>query len=227
MTVSEVEAVVRVWIEETKKMIVAPDINHIQIFENKGSIMGCSNPHPHCQIWAQESVPDIVAKEQKQQFEYFVENRRTLLEDYLLQEIQKKERIIFENEYFVALVPFWAVWPFETIIIPKRPQANISDMSENEISAFAEAYNMVTCKYDNIFSVSFAYSAGIHQAPLKEKDTKAWHWHMHFYPPLFRSAEVKKFMVGYEMLAEPQRDLTAEQAAEIIRRQDTVHYSRK
>jgi UDPglucose--hexose-1-phosphate uridylyltransferase len=186
--------------------------------------MGCSNPHPHCQIWAQESIPDIVAKEDITQGEYYTENRKTLLEDYMVQEKEKKERIVYENDHFICVVPFWAVWPFETSIVSKRAQANISDMNSEEITAFAEMYKTITCKYDNIFSISFPYSAGIHQAPFNIENKEYWHWHTHFYPPLFRSAEVKKFMVGYEMLAEPQRDLTAEQAADIIKKQETTHY---
>lgn len=222
----QVEAVIRVWIDECKEISKNDFIHHIQIFENKGAVMGCSNPHPHCQIWAQESIPDIVAKEDKQQAVYLYENHSTLLKDYVDREKQKNERIICENDSFIAFVPFWAIWPFETMIIPKNKHAQIITLSDKEISDFAQIYQEVTCKYDNLFSVSFPYSAGIHQAPYNFQSTEHWQWHMHFYPPLLRSAEVKKFMVGYEMLAEPQRDITAEQAAIILKKTSSIHYKK-
>jgi len=227
LPVSEIEKVIKLWQQEYRNLGSKDFINHIQIFENKGSIMGCSNPHPHGQIWAQESIPEIVRKENDNQREYFETNHKILLQDYVEQELQTKERIITENAHFVALVPYWAVWPFEVMIIPKQVKPNIAELTNAEVNAFAEMYQLVTCKYDNLFKISFPYSAGIHQAPTDGKDNSHWCWHMHFYPPLFRSASVKKFMVGYEMLAEPQRDITAEQSAEIIRKADTVHYKIK
>nr|MBP6827903.1 galactose-1-phosphate uridylyltransferase [Saprospiraceae bacterium] len=195
-----------------------------QIFENKGAIMGCSNPHPHGQIWAQESIPDEPLKKQRAQLKYREKYGTSLLSDYLKKELEKQERVLFENESFVALVPFWAVWPFEAMIVPKRPMPRISDMTEAEKDGLADAYRRLTILYDNVFQTSFPYSAGIHQAPTDGEPHPEWHFHMVFYPPLLRSATVKKFMVGYEMLANPQRDITPEKAAEVLRSVLAVHY---
>ncbi len=227
LEVHQIEAVIRVWIDECKQIAETTSLTHVQIFENKGSVMGCSNPHPHCQIWAQQSIPDEVYKEDIQQSNYFAQHSEQLLQQYIQQEQHKKERIVSENEYFIALVPFWAVWPFETILIPKQNHAHIISLSLSEITAFASIYKEVTTKYDNIFECSFPYSAGIHQAPFVAKKSEHWRWHMHFYPPLLRSAEIKKFMVGYEMLAEPQRDITPEYAAQILQNMSSIHYKNK
>lgn len=186
--------------------------------------MGCSNPHPHGQIWAQTSIPDEPFKKQKAQIHYFNKHRNSLLSDYLAEELVKKERIVCENDYFVVLVPFWAVWPFETMIVPRRSMPRITDMTDAERTAYAEALKELTIRYDNLFETSFPYSAGIHQAPTDGKKHTAWHWHHVFYPPLLRSATVKKFMVGYEMLANPQRDITPEQAAKRLRDVPAKHY---
>lgn len=223
----EIIKVVKVWQNEYSFLGSKPFINYVQIFENKGEIMGCSNPHPHGQIWAQESIPNEPLKEQVNQLKYFEEKKISLLSVYLNLEKQKQERIVFENESFLLLVPFWAIWPFETMIIAKRNISNILQLSETEVNEFAEILKITTVKYDNIFNVSFPYSAGIHQAPTDGKDHPEWHLHMHFYPPLLRSAEIKKFMVGYEMLGEPQRDITPERSAEILRQADTIHFSLK
>ena len=217
LSLSEVTAVVKLWQKECKALASIEYINHIQIFENKGSVMGCSNPHPHGQIWAQESIPEIVQKEDDHQRDYYIANHSNLLQDYVQQELEIAERIVVENDHFVAIVPFWAVWPFEIMIVPKKAKPSITDLTEEEAQAFADMYQKVTQKYDALFQISFPYSAGIHQAPTNGEDQTYWCWHMHFYPPLFRSASVKKFMVGYEMLAEPQRDITAEQSAEILK----------
>ncbi|MCC7245555.1 MAG: galactose-1-phosphate uridylyltransferase, partial [Saprospiraceae bacterium] len=192
-------------------------VKYVQIFENKGEIMGCSNPHPHGQIWAQASIPDEPLKKQKAQSKYWKKHGRTLLSDYLDAELSENERILFENEHFVALVPFWAVWPFEAMIVPKRPMSRITELTDSEKTALADAYRVLTVLYDNLFNTSFPYSAGIHQAPTDGKPHPEWHWHFVFYPPLLRSATVKKFMVGYEMLANPQRDITPEMAASMLR----------
>jgi len=221
----EIITVIDTWQNEFKILGSKPYINYVQIFENKGDIMGCSNPHPHGQIWAQENVPTEVMNEQKKQLEYFTDNGKTLLGDYIKTEQELTERIIYENNDFVLLVPFWAVWPFETIIISKRHIQNILQFTEQEKISFADAINIATVKYDNIFETSFPYSAGIHQAPTDGAEHKEWHFHMHFYPPLLRSASIKKFMVGYELLAEPQRDITPERAAEILKEADQIHYS--
>ncbi len=216
----EVEAIVKVvdlWQEEYKELGDNKDINYVQIFENKGAIMGCSNPHPHGQIWSQSSIPDVPNKEDKNQNKYFLKHQKSLLANYLEREIQKKERIVIENEDFLALCPFWAVWPFETIIISKRHYQNILQMTNNEKRSFANIYKGLTMKYDKLFNISFPYSAGIHQSPTDGNDNRHWHFHMHFYPPLLRSATIKKFMVGYEMLANAQRDITPETCAKMLR----------
>lgn len=224
LSVQEIEDVIFVWQNEYRTLGEKSFINHVQIFENKGEIMGCSNPHPHGQIWAQESIPNEILKEQKNQFNYLSKNQKTLLEDYLHIEINEAERIVCQNDSFVLLVPFWAVWPFETMIIPKRAINNILLFTKNERKDFADIIKIATVKYDNIFETSFPYSAGIHQSPTDGIEHEEWHLHMHFYPPLLRSATIKKFMVGYELLAEPQRDITPERSAEILRQANSVHY---
>ncbi len=210
MDAKDIEKVVFAWQHEYSELAKNDLINYVQIFENKGAVMGCSNPHPHGQIWSQTSLPNEVYKKDKHQLEYYAKNQSSLLGDYLNQELIKKERIIFENDAFVVLVPFWAIWPFETMIVPKRQQSNILELKDTETLQFAEAISVLTKAYDKLFNTSFPYSSGIHQAPTDNKDNSHWHWHMSFYPPLLRSATVKKFMVGYEMFGSPQRDITAE-----------------
>lgn len=217
MTPEAVRAVVDAWIAEYETLGAHAFIRYVQIFENKGSVMGCSNPHPHGQIWAQSSIPDEPAKKQKAQLKYYRRHGRTLLSDYLAAELKTGERILFENEHFVGLVPFWAVWPFEAMLVPKRSMARITLLTDSEKDAFAAAYQSLTQMYDGLFETSFPYSAGIHQAPTDGKPHPEWHFHKVFYPPLLRSATVKKFMVGYEMLANPQRDITPEKASELLR----------
>ena len=224
MQIPEIENVIKVWKEQYLELGAIDYINHVQIFENKGSVMGCSNPHPHGQIWAQSSLPTQVKKTQDNLLKYYQKTGKSLLKDYVDNELQKKERIIAENEHFVLFVPFWATWPYETMIISKRHFSNIAEITEEEIKSYAEMIHIITVKYDNLFKTSFPYSAGIHQAPTDGLSHDEWHFHMHFYPPLLRSATVKKFMVGYELLAEAQRDLTAEQSAEILRNLSTEHY---
>lgn len=227
MSLEQIKNVVEVWQEQFNELGALEYINYVQIFENKGSIMGCSNPHPHGQIWAQSSIPTIVQKTQDQLKFYFEKHKRTLLEDYLEQEIKAGERIVTENEYFTALVPFWASWPYEIMIVSRQKRENIAGFSEEEKESFAEIIRNVTTRYDNLFETSFPYSAGIHQSPTDGSPHPEWHFHMHFYPPLLRNAEIKKFMVGYEMLAEPQRDITPEQSAEILRNLPAIHYKKK
>lgn len=225
MDIKDIEKVVRVWIREYKDLGADESINYVQIFENKGAIMGCSNPHPHGQIWAQQHLPTKVEKLDKNQKKYFEEHHSTLLGDYLKEELSKKdERILIENETFVALIPFWAIWPYEAMILPKRAVQNIAELTEEEIKDYAEILKGLTVMYDNLFETSFPYSAGIHQSPTDGKSHPHWHMHMSFYPPLLRSATVKKFMVGYEMMAESQRDLTAEQSAERLKSLPKIHY---
>ncbi|WP_010519639.1 UDP-glucose--hexose-1-phosphate uridylyltransferase [Croceivirga radicis] len=218
--------VVALWQKEYSELGAKQSIRHVQIFENKGAMMGCSNPHPHGQIWAQYSIPQEVERKTKMQRAYFEKNGSSLLGDYLQQELDKDERILFQNEHFVALVPFWAVWPYEAMIAPKKQLQNIAALSKEQALAFAEAIKVVTTKFDNLFEVSFPYSSGIHQSPT-DNDYPEWHFHMSFYPPLLRSATVKKFMVGYEMFGNPQRDITVEQAAKKLKGLSNTHYSLK
>jgi UDPglucose--hexose-1-phosphate uridylyltransferase len=177
----------------------------VQIFENKGADDGRSNPHPHGQIWAQESVPLEPARETARQQAHFARHGRTLLGDYLALEERLGERVVCANDGFVALVPFWAVWPFETLVVSRRPAASLLDLDGAERDQLADVVRRLTRRYDNLFDTSFPYSAGIHQAPTDGAPHPEWHLHMHFYPPLLRSATVRKFLVGYEMLGEPQR----------------------
>lgn len=230
LPVMEEEAIVKViqlWKKEFSDLSQNQHIKYIQIFENKGEIMGCSNPHPHGQIWASSSVPLELTKETTQQKKYFEQHGKSLLSAYLDVELQKKERIVVENEHFVALVPYWAVWPYETMLISKRHVQTVTQFTAEEETALAQILKQLTCKYDNLFNVSFPYSGGMHQAPVNDGAHPEWHWHMHFYPPLLRSATVKKFMVGYEMLANPQRDITPEMAAATLQQLSTVHYSKQ
>jgi UDPglucose--hexose-1-phosphate uridylyltransferase len=217
MDAKDIEKVVFAWQKEYTELGNNKVINYVQIFENKGAVMGCSNPHPHGQIWSQTTLPNEVDKKDKHQLAYYSKNKRSLLGDYLTQELEKKERIIFENNAFVVLIPFWAIWPFEAMIVPKNHQNSILDLKGNESFLFAEAISVITKVYDKLFNTSFPYSSGIHQAPTDGKDNSHWHWHMSFYPPLLRSANVKKFMVGYEMFGSPQRDITPEIAANMLR----------
>lgn len=214
---SELEAVVETWFLQTLELSALDYVKHIQIFENKGSIMGCSNPHPHGQIWAQSSIPSIAARKVSRMELYYSSRRRTILSAYLSEELALDKRIIYSNEYWVVLVPFWACWPFETMLIPKRAVPDLTQLDQCERDAMADAIGVITKKYDKVFSTSFPYSSGIHQKPFNGKLYPGYHMHMQFFPPLLRSATVKKFMVGYEMFAESQRDISAEQAAEILK----------
>ncbi len=224
MEVGDITEVVKLWKKEYAELGAIEGINHVQIFENKGELMGCSNPHPHGQIWAQSTIPEEPRKKSVQQGKYFKKTGRSLLLDYLAQELKVKNRIVIENEDFVALVPYWATWPYETMIIPRKHHQHIGQLSGPEEVSFARIIKELTTKYDNLFEISFPYSAGIHQAPTDGQEHKEWHFHMCFYPPLLRSSTVKKFMVGYEMFGNPQRDITAEQAAERLKSLSTSHY---
>jgi UDPglucose--hexose-1-phosphate uridylyltransferase len=227
MEVTDIVDVINLWKSEFQDLAKNDWIKYIQIFENKGDIMGCSNPHPHGQIWAQSTIPVEPLKETQHQQLYYKENKRSILIDYLSLELEKQERIVIENEHFVALVPFWAVWPYESMIISKRQVQYTHEFTEAETLSLAEILKMLTIKYDNLFETSFPYSSGIHQASVNDGAHPEWHWHMHFYPPLLRSATVKKFMVGYEMMANPQRDITAEQAAQKLKNLSEIHYLNK
>jgi UDPglucose--hexose-1-phosphate uridylyltransferase len=219
-----IHRVVDVWVEQFAELGACADINHVQIFENRGTMMGCSNQHPHGQIWAQRSVPNEVAQETEQMRSYLARTGKSLLGDYLSRELELGIRVILENDSFVALIPFWAVWPFETLVIARRPVPTILELTAAERHGLADVLKRLTTRYDNLFRTSFPYSAGIHQAPTDGSAHPEWHLHMHFLPPLLRSATIRKFMVGYEMLAEPQRDVTPEASAELLRAQHETHY---
>ena len=227
MDLPTIEEIIRTWQKEYTTLGNVDYINYVQIFENKGSVMGCSNPHPHGQIWAQSSLPTQVEKTQNSLKAYFDKNGSNLLLDYLEKELEAKERIVIENEHFVALVPFWAIWPFETLIVCKRHVTKITDFNEEEVAAYAIILKQLTSKYDNLFETSFPYSSGIHQAPTDGNKHEEWLFHMHFYPPLLRSASVKKFMVGYGMMGESQRDITAEKTAQMLRDLSDIHFKSK
>lgn len=225
MDVPGIRRVVDVWVEQFQELGALDFIDYVQIFENKGALMGCSNPHPHGQVWASASLPTEPAKEDERQRVYAASHRgRTLLSDYLETELASGGRVVCRNDSWVCLVPFWAKWPYETMLIPVRPVARISDLDAAERDDLADILRRTTARYDNLFRVSFPYSMGFHQAPTNSADASHWHLHAHFYPPLLRSATVQKFMVGFEMLATPQRDITPEFAAERLRSLSEVHY---
>ena len=209
--------VVEVWTEQYRELGALPFINHVQTFENRGAIMGASNPHPHCQIWANANLPNEPAKELSALGAYQQTHGSCLLCDYLALERQQGERLVIENDHFSALVPFWAVWPFETMLISKRHITGLDASTDEERHGLADILKGLTTRYDHLFEVSFPYSMGFHQRPTDGHPHPEWHLHAHFYPPLLRSATVRKFMVGYEMLATPQRDITAETAAVRLR----------
>ena len=214
---TEVEDVIRTWTAQTRDLGQRDVINYVQVFENKGAVMGCSNPHPHSQVWSTSHLPNEPLKEYNAQQRHWLNQDACLLCDYLAEEMGSQERIVAQNEDFTALVPFWAVWPFEIIVIANHHCGSLTDLNVFEQISLADILRRVTARYDNLFEVSFPYSMGFHQAPTDGQPHEEWHFHAHFYPPLLRSATVKKFMVGYEMLAEAQRDLTAEQAADRLR----------
>jgi UDPglucose--hexose-1-phosphate uridylyltransferase len=216
--------VVDLWVEETRTLGAEEGINYIQIFENRGAAMGASNPHPHGQIWATATVPNEPARELESQGAYRASRGTCLLCDYLAVELSRAERTVCENEAFVALVPFWAVWPFETLVLPRRHVAGLDDLTSAERDALADILKRVTTRYDNLFETPFPYSMGFHQRPCDGEPHDEWHLHAHFYPPLLRSATVRKFMVGFEMLGTPQRDATPEDAAARLRAASEDHY---
>lgn len=218
MTQPQILEVIKTWFDEYKNLGGKKNINYVQIFENKGELMGTSNPHPHGQIWASEHLPTIPAKEQKQQSKYFEKNRRPLLLNYLMEEKAQNSRLVLGNNSFAALVPFWAVWPYETMIIPTKSCQSLLDFNNRELIDLAHILKNITGLYDRLFNTPFPYSLGIHQAPTDGKKHPEWQLHVHFYPPLLRSATIKKYFVGYELLAEPQRDITPEAAAARLRR---------
>ncbi len=224
MSQPEVEAVLRTWSEQTSGLGAMEHIRYVQVFENKGAVMGCSNPHPHSQIWATGHIPNEPAAELICQETYHAAHGTCLLCDVLKAEKADGRRIVASNDHFTALVPFWAVWPFEILVISHRHTGSLPQLNPAEISGLADLLRQVTIRYDNLFLTSFPYSMGFHQTPCDGGEYPGWHLHLHFYPPLLRSATVRKFMVGFEMMAMPQRDLTPETAAERLRGLPAVHY---
>lgn len=222
MTVPEIRQVIEVWCEQSIEL--GRRYRWVQVFENKGAIMGCSNPHPHGQIWAGNSLPDEPSKEDRSQREYLAAHGRPLLLDYAALDYTLRERVILENEHWLVVVPFWALWPYETLLLPRAHTLRLPDLNHAQRASLAEIMKRLLVRYDNLFEVSMPFSMGWHGAPFATGDYSHWQLHAHYYPPLLRSATVKKFMVGYEMLAEPQRDLTPEQAAERLREVSELHW---
>jgi UDPglucose--hexose-1-phosphate uridylyltransferase len=224
MDVPGIRAVVDTWCKEFAELGAQPNVSAVQIFENRGAMMGCSNPHPHGQIWANTSVADGLSREVASQEAYFEKHGRTLLEDYLQLELEREERVVFANEEFVVVVPFWAIWPFECLVMSRRPVPSLLELAAQERQGLAEILRGLTIRYDNLFNAPFPYTMGFHQRPTDGQRHPGFHLHAHFYPPLLRSATIRKFMVGYELLSMPQRDITPEVAAAQLRGLSGVHY---
>jgi UDPglucose--hexose-1-phosphate uridylyltransferase len=222
MEAADIRRVVDVWAEESAALARIPGIEYIQIFENRGEMMGASNPHPHGQIWATRHLPNEVQKEQAQQLRHREDHGSDLLGDYLAIELKAQERLVYENDHFAALVPFWAIWPFETMIIPRRRVGSLDALTPLERDGLADALKHLFVRYDSLFDVPCPYSMGFHGQPNLAEDMRHWRLHAHVYPPLLRSATVRKFLVGYEMLATPQRDFTPEVAARRLKNQNSL-----
>lgn len=221
---NEIIKVVDEWAKQCIELGEKDLVSYVQIFENRGEMMGASNPHPHCQIWATESLPNEPAKEINAQREFSNGGKKCLLCDYLKLERERSERIVFENDHFAVLVPFWAIYPFEVMIISKEHRLSINEFTVAERAAFADSLKRLTTRYDNLFLTPFPYSMGFHQKPTDGGDYPFVHFHAHFYPPLLRSATIRKFLVGFELLGTPQRDITPEAAAERLRDLSETHY---
>ena len=217
MGLDDITRVVEVWSEQYRELGAADWIQYVQIFENRGEMMGASNPHPHCQVWANETIPNYPAAEQTSLLEFSHRRSACLLCEYLKLEQAEKLRLVCYNDFFTAVVPFWAVWPFEVLVLANAHATGMDQLSQDAQRGLADIVKRTTSRYDNIFGVSFPYSMGFHQRPTDGREHPEWHLHAHFYPPLLRSATIRKFMVGYEMLAGPQRDITPEAAAERLR----------
>ena len=222
-----VEQVVRVWSQQTQDLAGLNFIKYVQVFENKGEMMGASNPHPHSQVWSTGHIPNEPGKELVTQEQYYHDHGACLLCDYLQAELKSGERVVATNAHFTALAPFWAIWPFEVMLVAHRHCASLPELNGVEVSALADILHQVTVRYDNLFEISFPYSMGFHQVPFDGQRHESWHLHAHFYPPLLRSATVRKFMVGFELLGMPQRDITPETAAARLREMSAVHYKHR
>jgi UDPglucose--hexose-1-phosphate uridylyltransferase len=225
MPVEAIRQVVDLWAAQTEEL--GQEYRWVQVFENKGDIMGCSNPHPHGQIWASDFIPNEPSKEDREQLAYARQNGSLLLLDYLKLELERNERVVVQNDDWVALLPYWATWPYELLLAPRRHVLRLPDLHDSERTSLAEIMKRFLTRYDNLFEVSFPYSMGWHGAPAGADDAEHWQLHAHYYPPLLRSATVKKFMVGYEMLAEAQRDLMSEQAAQTLRNLPEIHFKER
>lgn len=223
LSIPEIKDVVDTW--QTQCADLANKYQWVQVFENKGAVMGCSNPHPHGQVWAQNHLPTLVDKKQRSFTQYQNEYQSNLLLDYVKREEDEQTRVVVENNDWLACVPFWAAWPFEILLLPKFAVARMTELTTEQKNSLADILKKLTAKYDNLFNCSFPYSMGWHGAPYDGEEHSEWQLHAHFFPPLLRSATVKKFMVGYEMMAEAQRDLTAEQAAARLAALSEIHYS--
>ena len=218
----EIQKVVKTWKEQCLQL--GQQYLWLQIFENKGAMMGCSNPHPHGQIWAQQQLPTLVSKKQQAQQSYYTQQQSNLLADYAEREVKLQERVVVSNKDWLVVVPYWAAWPFETLLLPRFPIARMTELNQPQQQSLAAILKQLTSKYDNLFHCSFPYSMGWHGAPYDAKEHPEWTLHATFVPPLLRSASIRKFMVGYELMAEPQRDLTPEQAAKRLRNLPSRHY---
>lgn len=223
LSLPHIENIIATWIEQLNEL--SKTYTWVQIFENKGAMMGCSNPHPHGQIWASNFIPNEIEREDHNQRAYFEKYHCSMLQEYVTKELDNKSRIVIETEHWLVIVPYWAVWPFETLLLPRQAISRLNQLSNIQQKDLAVILKKLTSKYDNLFQCSFPYSMGWHGAPFHQEDSdQHWQLHAHFYPPLLRSATTRKFLVGYEMLAEAQRDLTAEQAAERLRNLSDIHF---
>jgi UDPglucose--hexose-1-phosphate uridylyltransferase len=224
MSREEIVRVMDTWCEQYRELGAVDWIRYVQVFENRGEMMGASNPHPHCQIWSSESLPNEIVKESASQGAYLAGHGECMLCEYLKAESAARERVVLENDGFAALVPFWAVWPFEVILVSKRHFGGMDELRTEERAALADVLKRMTTRYDNLFQTPFPYSMGFHPSPTDSQPHREWHFHAHYHPPLLRSASVRKFMVGYELLAGPQRDITPESAAMRLRELPERHY---
>jgi UDPglucose--hexose-1-phosphate uridylyltransferase len=224
MSLPELHRVVDAWVEQYSALGQIPWISHVAIFENRGKMLGASNPHPHCQIWANASLPNLPARELASFREYHAQKHSCLLCDYLKLELRLNLRVVCQNDAFAVVVPFWAVWPFESLVLSKRHIASLDQLSEQECDLLGDILRRITIRYDNLFETEFPYSMGFHQKPTDGGAYEEWHLHAHYFPPLLRSATIQKFMVGYELLCAPQRDVTPESAANRLLEAGEIHY---
>ena len=222
LSVDQIRQVVDTWQQQCQQL--GERYRSVQIFENKGALMGCSNPHPHGQIWAQQQLPTLVEKKHQSFADYYQTHGTNMLQDYVVKEQDNQQRIVVENNDWLVVVPYWAAWPFETLVLPKFSVSRMTELSEPQKVTLADIIKQITIRYDNLFQYSFPYSMGWHGAPFDGQDHLAWTLHASFFPPLLKDATVRKFMVGYEMMAEPQRDITPEQAADRLRQSSSTHY---